>query len=186
MCDTSWPQWHLPRRPREKNEQAFVYTLRQIKVKWRNCESFSTYLHLLYVIHFQALRKTKSFWQSVFEISIATVYKGSLILLSPLCHTVGWNDYLLIFLTKMSYFTSQEVDNPVQIIKKEKLNCQDFKLFCKTQSLLLKLYSLKIKSRLKLLICDFYKYRLVTKWGCYSYFKLLIMLQISIMLFDLC
>ena len=31
--------------------------------------------------------------------------------------TVVWNDYLLNFLTKVSYFTSQEVGNPVQVIK---------------------------------------------------------------------
>ena len=40
------------------------------------------------------------------------------------------------------------------------LNYQGFKPFCKTESLLLKIYSLK--SLLKRFICDFYKFRLVT------------------------
>ena len=43
-----------------------------------------------------------------------------------------------------------------------------------------------LKSCLKRFICEFYKLRLVAKWGRYSSFKLLIMLWISIMLLDLC
>ena len=42
--------------------------------------------------------------------------------INPLLATVAWNDYSLIFMTKSSYFTSQEVGNPVQIIKNVELS----------------------------------------------------------------
>ena len=47
---------------------------------------------------------------------------GSLLIRSIVASfTVVWKNYLLIFLTKISYFTSQEVGNPVQIIKNVEL-----------------------------------------------------------------
>ena len=79
------------------------------------------------------------------------------------------------FLTKMPYFTSQEVGNPVQIM----LNYEGFNPFYKTQSLFTwKLFKV-------VYWWYFYKFRHVTKWGCYSFFKLLIMLEYRLLLCDL-
>ena len=82
----------------------------------------------------------------------------------------------------MSYFTSQEVGNPMQIIKNVELS----KFQAILQNSVTFVESLFIQKPFKAVFCDFYKFRLVTKWGRHSDFKLLIMLQMSIMLFELC
>ena len=88
------------------------------------------------------------------------------------CIMVVWNDYLFIFLTKMSYFTSQEVRNPVQIIKYVELS--------RFQSILkLSVTFIENLFTLKPFIGDFYKFRLVTKWGAIHISNFLLCLNID-------
>ena len=84
--------------------------------------------------------------------------------------TVVWNDYLLIFWPKCHISLHKLVGNPVQMIIYVKLS---------RFQLILKLQITFVESLFtsKPFIGDFYKFRFVTKWGCYSYFKLLIMLE---------
>ena len=92
---TSWPQWHLPPW-REENEQAFVHC-----GKWKSNKGLDNIangpaLHVHSTCNkvtndmFPSVAEDQIIWQSVFEISIASVYKGPLILLSPLWHIPPW------------------------------------------------------------------------------------------------
>ena len=62
-------------------------------------------MHLLYAIKWQMILSKRCgdqiIWQSVFEISVATVYKGPLILLSPLWQMPPWQrmTYATVFLS---------------------------------------------------------------------------------------
>ena len=99
-------------------------------------------------------------------IEIWTLNSGSIWSVS----TVVWNDYLLIVWPKCNILHYVIVKNTVKIIKHV-----DILRFRPILKLLVSFVSSLFT--FKPLIGDFYKFRFVTKWGCYSYFKLLIMLE---------
>ena len=71
---------------------------------------------------FPSVAEDQNIWQSVFEISVATVYKGLLILLSPLWQMPPWHrmSYATVILSGIISLCTRTVSTPRKIFHHKK------------------------------------------------------------------
>ena len=133
---------------------------------------FGTAIFYVLCLYFHSKKLKAKSWVVGFKIRIHT--KEKLLHSNPFIYprgTVVWNDYLLIYLTKCHILLHKKLKTPCKYWNV--MNYQGFSPFLNFKSFLLKVYWFWAVYWwfLQIQICA----RTVTKWGRYSYSKLLIM-----------